>query len=122
EQQMVQFSIIEPTDEEVEAVFRQINDLHGVAPGLIRDAVAREIKRTNYFNQRFGQVIRPTEQEVRDYYDSVYVAEAQRRGAAVAPFETVKAQLEEQVAKEKLDKEVDQWLKTIKTRSEVEVF
>ena len=128
EDQMVQFSGIEPTDQQIEQRLREIRDLPGVRREAVRDAVAREIKRRNYLQQRFGQFIHPTEQDVRDYYESVFAPEARRRDITPPSFDEalqspeLAAQLQNCVAVEKLNREVENWLQTVKRRSDIEVF
>ena len=128
EDQMAQFSGIEPTDRQIEETLREISDLRGVEREAVRDAVAREIKRKNYLQQRFGQFIHPTDQELKDYYETVFAPEARRRGATPPSFDSamqspeVAAVLQRGVAAEKMNHQVDVWLETIKRRSGVEIF
>jgi hypothetical protein len=128
EDQMVQFAGIEPNEQEIEDALREIPDQSGVDRSAVRDAVAREIKRRNYLQLRFGQFIHPTEQELKDYYEKSFVPDARLKDIATPPFEEamrspeLAARLQRNVFAERMNHEVELWLESIKRRSDIEIF
>jgi hypothetical protein len=128
EDQMVQFAGIDANEQEIETALRDIPEQSGVDRSAVRDAVAREIKRRNYLQLRFGQFIHPTEQDLREYYEKSFVPDMRRKDLPAPPFEEamrspeLAAQLQRNVFAERMNHEVDLWLDALKRRSDIEIF
>jgi hypothetical protein len=74
---------------------------------------------------RFRQLIRPTDEEIRRYYEEVFVPETRKRGLQSIPPLTesdLVSAIRENVIQENLDHEVEVWLEAIRRRSNVEIF
>jgi hypothetical protein len=72
---------------------------------------------------RFRQFISATDEEIREYYETVFVPEARARGiTTIPPLEQVAASVRANVIDEKMNREVAVWLESIRGRSDVEVF
>jgi parvulin-like peptidyl-prolyl isomerase len=123
EEQIGQFATIDVTDAEIEQQLRAIRVPRDITAEDMRQAVERQIRRLRFFDQRFRQFIAISEEEVQQYYDTVFVPEARLRGLARVPaLDEVTATIRENIANEKLGREVELWLETIRRRSEIEVF
>lgn len=123
ETQMADFPGIEVTEEEVDHELRKSQDRDGHAPETMRDAVRRRMRMSRYFDIRFRQFIRASDDEIRKYYEEVFVLEAGKRGLNPIPeLAAVAGQIRENVIAEKLNHDVDNWLESVRRRSDVEIF
>jgi len=123
EEQVAQFPGIDVSDERVQAEIDKISDLKGLPRETLRDAVRQRIRNTEFFDQRFRLFTRVSDEEVRQYYDRVFVPEAQKRGVNPVPsFEQVADGLRNNVIEEKLVRDIDAWLEALRRRSNIEVF
>jgi hypothetical protein len=146
EMQIADYPNIDVTDAEVDADFQKLKLYRVTAPGpdksrtvladssgrileisesQIRDAVRLRIRIQKFFDMKFRQLIRPTDDDIRKYYEEVFVPEARKRGLESVPpltnAEMVDA-LRENVIQEKLNHEVTLWLEAIRRRSKIEFF
>jgi parvulin-like peptidyl-prolyl isomerase len=124
ERQIADYPNIDVTDAEVEAELKKIN-ARAASVSDLRDAVRRRIRIQNFFDIKFRQLIRPADDEIRKYYEEVFVPEARARGLqSILPLsdpEMTRA-IRENVIQEKLNHEIEVWLEAIRRRSNVEVF
>ena len=125
EMQIADYPNIDVTDAEVAADLEKVRARGMTATPALRDAVRLRIRIQKFFDMKFRQLIRPTDDDIRKYYEEVFVPEAQKRGLQSVPpltnAEMVDA-LRENVIQEKLDHEVTLWLEAIRRRSKIEFF
>jgi hypothetical protein len=120
EQQIALFRDIEVDDDEVAKRIQAVQVPPGVSLEDIRDTVRDEIRRNEFTIQRFRPFLKVTEEEVRDVYEK-NVMPAIR--AAGGPMPSVEQGLETArtiVIADKMNKEVDDWLKELKGRVSIE--
>jgi len=123
ESQMADFPGVEVTDEEVDAELKKTQARQGAASQAVREAVRKRLQMQRYFDVRFRQFLRASDEEVRKYYDEVFVPEARKRGVNPVPsFEQVADMIRMNIIEEKLDHEVMGWLEAIRRRSNIEIF
>ena len=70
-------------------------------------------------------MIRTTPEDIRKYYDEVFVPEARARGLQPIPSlndPDMARAIQENVIEESLNHEVDVWLQAIRRRSNIEIF
>jgi parvulin-like peptidyl-prolyl isomerase len=120
--QMAEFPGVEVTDEEVQEKMRNITVPDSVSDKAMKQAVRVRLMIARFMDARFRQFIRVTEDDVRKYYDEVFVPAARARGASVPPLEEVAEGIRANVAEEKLDDDVDVWLQALRRRSNIEIF
>jgi len=125
EQQISGYPNIDVTDSEIDEELLKIKD--GKPPNLasLRDAIRRRIRVQKFFDVKFRQLIRPTDEAIRKYYEEVFVPEAKKRGLQSIPPLTdseMASAVRQNVIQETLDHEVDVWLEAIRRKSNVEVF
>jgi hypothetical protein len=119
EAQIADFPGVEATEAEIDADLARSSD----ASPVIREAVRRRIRTARYFDVRFRQFIRPSEEDVRKYYDNVFVPAAKARGLNPIPrLEQVADGIRRNVIEENLEHDVNIWLEAIRRRSHIEVF
>ena len=125
ERQIADYPNLDVTDAEVDSDLEKFNLSASGASDALRNAVRQRIRMQKFFDLRFRQFIRPTDDEIRKYYDEVFLPEARARGMQSIPPLTdpeMEKGIRENVTQENLDHEVDEWLKAIRRRSNVEVF
>ena len=125
EQEIADYPNTEVTDAEVDEYVARVIQRPGPASNAPRDAVRRRIRIQKFFDIRFRQSIRPTEDEIRRYYEDVFVPEARNRGLQSIPLLTdpaVANAIRENVIQENLDENVEVWLEAVRRRSNVEIF
>jgi hypothetical protein len=123
ESQLGSFPGIDVEEEEVIAVVAKLQKKDDVPPGALRDAVMRRLRTARYFDVRFRQFLRASDEDIRRYYDSVFVPEAKARGVNPIPaLEQVTDAIRQNVLEEQLDHEVSVWLDAVRRRSNVEIL
>ena len=125
EREIADYPNTEVTDAEVDEYVARVVQRPGPASNALRDAVRRRIRIQKFFDIRFRQSIRPTDDEIRRYYEDVFVPEARNRGLQSIPLLTdpaVANAIRENVIQENLDENVEVWLEAVRRRSNVEIF
>jgi hypothetical protein len=125
ERQITDYPNIEVKEEEVEADIKKLNIADGKASQTLRDAVLRRIRIQKFIDLKFRDLIRPTDEDIRTYYEQVFLPEARSRGLQSVPPLTepdMADAIRQNVVQERLDHEVDVWLEAIRRRSAVEIF
>jgi len=123
ESQMADFPGVEVTDEEVAAELIKSQAKQGAATQPVSEAIRKRLRMQRYFDVRFRQFLRASDEEVRKYYEEVFVPEARKRGVnPIPPLEQVTDMIRMNIIEEKLDHEVKIWLEAIRRRSNIEIF
>lgn len=123
EEQIAQFPGIEVSVGEIDSAFALFKNPGTVPEQSIRAALRKRIERSRYFDLRFRQFITVTDDEVRRYYDTVFLPAARDRGVATVPaLPGISADIRANVVDEKMNQEVASWLDAIRERSEIEIF
>ncbi|HYR91068.1 MAG TPA: hypothetical protein VE422_43835 [Terriglobia bacterium] len=123
ESQMADFPGVEVSDEEVDAELNKSQTKQGAAPQAVREAVRKRLRMQKFFDVRFRQFLRASDEEIRMYYTDVFVPEARSRGInSVPPLEQVMEMIRMNIIEEKLNHEVTNWLEAIRRRSNIEIF
>ena len=123
DQQIADYPNVDVTDAEIDADLQKLNLSR--TSNDTREAVRRRIRAQKFFDVKFRQSIRPTDDEVRKYYEDVFVPAARARGMDTVPPLTDRAMadaIRDNVIQENLDHEVEVWLEAIRRRSKIEVF
>ena len=120
EDQIAQFREIEVAEATVEERVRTITKPANVSDKELREAVAGELRRYAFMNERFGEFIRVSDEEVRKYYEETLVPELRLRGQPIPPAAQMTEAVRQNVIAEKMKVEVDAWLMELKRRSTVE--
>jgi parvulin-like peptidyl-prolyl isomerase len=125
EQQISDDAGITVPDSEVAAYFQRFERREGTIPERLREAARKRLRVQKFFEVKFRETIRANDDDVRKYYEEVFVPEAKKRGIQPIPALTnpeVSNAIRDNVIQERLDHEVGVWLETIRRRSKVEVF
>lgn len=123
EDQIAQFPGIEVTDVQLDSELKRHPDFRGLTPDVVRAAILRRLRTAEFFQVRFRQFIRPTDEEVRRYYDTIFVPAAAKQGISPVPsLEQMTDAVRNNVIEEKVTHEVENWLEATRRRSGIEIF
>ena len=123
ESQLVDFPGIDVQDQEVADAIARVQKKDGISAEALRNAVMRRLRTARYFDVRFRQFLRASDEDIRKYYDTVFVPEAKARGVTnIPPLEQVTDAISQNVLEEQLDHEVDIWLEAVRRRSNIEIL
>jgi len=123
ESQLAGFPGIEVTDEEIAERIAKLPKKDGVSAKALQNAILRRMRTARYFELRFRQFLRASDEDVSKYYNEVFVPEAKARGVNPIPgLEQVTAAIRENVLDEQLDHEVTIWLEAVRRRSNIEIL
>lgn len=121
--EIIQSTNIEVTDADIDSEFARITQLRGLAPSAVRDAIGRRLRTEQFFDVRFRQAVRASDDEIQQYYKNIFVPEAQKRGVTSVPtLDQVSDVVQKNLIEEKTMHEVDVWLAATRQRSDVEIF
>lgn len=123
ERQSSDFPGADVTPEEIDAELKNSTPQAGTASPAIRAAIGNRIRMRKYFDLRFRQFIRPSDEDLQKYYNDVFVPEAKNRGLnPVPPLAQITDAIRNNVVQEQMNHEIDVWLEAIRARSNIEVF
>jgi hypothetical protein len=123
--QAADYPNIEASVEEIDAELARLKLGTGPSANSLRETIARRLRFQKFFEVKFGSSILPTEEEVRQYYEDVFAPEARRRGLQPIPplsDAAIAAAIRNNVMQEKLDRELELWLASVRLKSNVEIF
>ena len=121
-EQVDQFPGIQITDERLEAYMGTVGDARSLPPATLRNAVRARLRRLRFIDLRFGQFIQPTDLEIADYYEAVFVPEARNQGLSPLPeLDAVRDLIRTNVVTERINQEMSAWVESLLRRSEIEV-
>jgi len=114
---------VDVTDGEVDAEMRNFRPGSDLPLAKVREAVRLRIRMRKYFDKRWGEFIHPTDEDIRRYYETVFVPAAKERDVtAIPPLESIADSVRKNVFQEALNHEIDIWLEAIRRKSRIEIF
>ena len=114
---------IDVSEAEVDAELQNVPAGAGAPSKAVREAVRQRIRMRKYLEVRFGQYIRPSDEDIRKYYNDVFVPAAKEKGLnPTPPLEQVTDLIRTNVRQEGLNHELNIWLEAFHRRSNIEVF
>ena len=114
---------VDVTDDEVDAEMRKFGPSSGLPLAKVREAVRLRLRMRKYFDKRWGESIHPTDEDIRHYYDSVFLPAAKERGlTSIPPLEGMVDSVRNNVFQEALNHEINIWLEAIRRKSKIEIF
>jgi hypothetical protein len=104
-----------------EAPFQQELAGYKLAQRQVEDALRRQITLLRYIDLRFRPEVQVQENEVMQYYETVFLPEIRKKGVTPEPsFEDVQDECEEALTTGLVDKRVDAWLAEARGRARIE--
>lgn len=103
-----------------EAAYRSALSDARITDGEIRDAILWRLTLYSFTQERFRPRVQLTEREVRDYFENALrpVLQTVNPGVAI-DFDDYRATAEEQVATPRVEKEIENWLREARGRTEI---
>ena len=120
EGQIALFREIDIDDADVNERLRGVQIPGGITLDELRVAVQSELRRYEFTVQRFRPLIQASDDELRQYFQTVIVPALQQRGAPIPPVEQGMLDARPLVLAEKMNKEADDWLNDLKRRTTIE--
>ena len=123
ETQLIGFPGIDVAEEEITAEIAKLKSKEDVPGAALHDAILRRMRTARYFDVRFRQFLRSSDEDVRKYYDQIFTPAARERGVnPIPPLEQVADAIRQNVVEEQLDHEVTIWLEAVRRRSNIEIL
>ena len=108
--------------EDVDAYLTRLGDADDFAPGVVRSAARARLERAEYFDLRFRRFTDPSDEELIEYYQRVFLPEAEARGLDPMPrFDEMQQSIRESVRTETAEGRILVWVESLLRRSEIEV-
>ena len=102
-----------------ESVFRQRAESAGLTAERIDRLLAQRILIDRFIDFRFRSFVFASDQEVRKYYEERLTPAIRDRGEVAAPLEEVRASITEIIKGEKVEQEIDRWLRDARQRADI---
>jgi parvulin-like peptidyl-prolyl isomerase len=119
-EQIALFRDIEVQEDEVEQQMRGIRIPPGLSADDIRNTIREEIRRREFTIQRFRAFVKVTDEEVQDVYQKTVLPELRAAGGPMPSVEQGMDMARTVVIVDKMNKEVDEWLKDLRKRASIE--
>lgn len=122
--QVRQFPVIRVTDTEVRELMDGVDAESDplLPPELVARSARRRLERMQYFDIRFRQFVTASDDEIRDYYESVFVPEARERGLDPVPqLSDIADEIRQNVLVEQTNNDIATWVDSLHRRSEIEI-
>ncbi len=104
-----------------DAQFQQELAAYKLAQRQVESALRRQITLLRFIDLRFRPEVQVQENEVMQYYETVFLPEIRKKGVTPEPaFDDVRAQCEDALTAERVDKRVDAWLAEARSRARIE--
>src|SRR5207247_10233744 len=114
---------VDVTDGEVDAEMRKFGPGSDLPPAKVREAARLRIRMRKYFDKRWRVSIHVTDEDVRHYYETVFLPAAKERGVtAIPPLESIADSIRKNVFQEALNHEIDIWLEAIRSKRKIDIF
>jgi len=125
ESEIADYPGVDVSNADVSAYLQDSIAREGAPAQAMLDAVRRRILMQRVFDIKFRQSIRPADEDIRRYYEEVFVPEARGRGLNPIPplsDPQMSKAVHDNVVQELMDHEVNVWLEAIRRRSNIEIF
>lgn len=85
----------------------------------LRQVLARQFMVLIYVEERLGARVFVGLDEIRSYYDEVFVPELEARGESVPPVEEVREELRQVLREKRLNEEIERWTEELRQEADV---
>lgn len=85
----------------------------------VEQFVAEIVDVMRFIDFRFRTGMQITQEDVQRYYKRSYLADMKRINEAPEPFEKIRSSLEERIAQQRVDSQLDQWLRELRASTRV---
>jgi hypothetical protein len=120
EQQIARFRDIDVKEDEVTQQLKGVQVPTGLSEEDIRRTLRDEIRRYEFNVQRFRPFVKVSDDEAHEYYEKILLPKLKAAGTALPTAEEGIESARTILIVDKMNKEVDDWLKDLKGRASIE--
>lgn len=121
--QLELFPNADPNDAEIDSRLSELKDYQGLSRDVVREAVREHLRRELFVNAKFRQFTDATEDEIRKYYEALFLPAARARGLNPIPsLEDVQPLIRGNVIEEKTATQVKAWLLQMRKTTALEIL
>jgi hypothetical protein len=95
---------------------------YGILPEELRALLAEQIEILRFTEFQVRPLVRVSRQEIEEYYHSVLVPKVEEHGAVAEPLEKVRRSIRRLLAEQKMNQEMNKWLKALRSQSTVRLL
>jgi peptidyl-prolyl cis-trans isomerase SurA len=95
---------------------------YGLSPDELHALVANQLEILRFLEFRVRPLVRVSRKEVDEYYTKTLVPQVKAQGQKPEPVEQVTAKIRELLAEQKMNEEMEKWLQTLRSQSQVRVL
>jgi hypothetical protein len=95
---------------------------YGLSQEELRELVANQIEILGFMEFRVRPLVRVSRKEVEEYYTSTLTPQVKAQGKSPEPVEQVTPKIRELLVEQKMNRELEKWLETLRTQSKVQVL
>lgn len=134
-QQVGRFGVGRMDPERVEAQMRVLRDQYesdeafrehlrrlGLTVQEVRQILARQMAVLDYVEERLGPRVFVGLEDIREYYESVLVAEAEERGSTAPPLAEVRETIRRLLKDRRLNEEIERWTEELRRQADVRIL
>jgi peptidyl-prolyl cis-trans isomerase SurA len=108
--------------EDDEAKWAATLNSYGLSPQELRTLVANQLEILRFLEFRVRPLVSVSRQEVDDYYTKTLAPQVRAQGHTPEPEEQVSAKIREVLEEQKMNEEMEKWLDTLRSQSQVQVM
>jgi hypothetical protein len=95
---------------------------YGVSLAELRALIAEQIEILRFTEFQVRPLVRVTQAEIQEYYQTVLVPKLKEHGAEAEPLDKVSRSIRRLLAEQKMNEEMNKWLQTLRSQSHVRIL
>jgi peptidyl-prolyl cis-trans isomerase SurA len=97
-------------------------DSYGLSSDELRRLVANQLEILKFTEFRIRPLVRVSRKEVQDYYNQKLVPQVEAMGQTAEPIAKLTPKIRELLLEQKMNQEMDKWLRTLRSQAPVQVL
>jgi peptidyl-prolyl cis-trans isomerase SurA len=95
---------------------------YGLSRKELRELVKEQLEILKFMEFRVRPLVRVSRAEVEEYYTKTLIPQVKEQGHTPEPVEAVTPKIRELLVEQKMNREMDKWLETLRTQSRVQLL
>ncbi|HVJ05556.1 MAG TPA: hypothetical protein VM578_07775 [Candidatus Saccharimonadales bacterium] len=95
---------------------------YGVSEAELSDLVKNQIEILKFTEFRVRPLVRASRKEVEEYYTNTLVPQVMAQGQSPEPLERMTPKIRELLVEQKMNREIEKWLETLRKQSSVQLL
>jgi hypothetical protein len=113
---------LDSNDAQDDAKWAATLTLYGLSPAELQELVMNQIEILRFMEFRVRPLVRVSRKEVEDYYVNTLAPQVRAQGQSPEPVELMTPKIRELLVEQKMNREMEKWLETLRTQSRVKVL